>query len=114
MEYFISKEQYQQLCAKWKESNNHSAADMLIYNILRSKDPKNGFCERKSNIQGNDPWYAFNQAKASIGGRYFSHRKYASFYGSEKTAAVKAKEAKRFKEDFGIDMPDGLHERIFQ
>lgn len=60
--YLISKEQYLKAKKTWASKNNHEAFEMIIYNLLRSKPLNNGFCEKKSNIQGNDPWYAYHQA----------------------------------------------------
>jgi len=61
-QYYISKEQFLTLKAKWKESNNHSASDMIVYNILRSKPADHGFVAKRKNIQGNNEWHAFNEA----------------------------------------------------
>jgi hypothetical protein len=61
-EYYISREQYLTLKAKWAENNNHPAWQHIIYNILRNKPIDSGFTEKKKAIQCNDPWWGFNSA----------------------------------------------------
>lgn len=59
--YLISKEDFFQLKEDWKKENR-TASEMIMYNILRSKDPKSGFTQKTKNIQGNDPWFGWNSA----------------------------------------------------
>lgn len=61
--FIISKEEFLTARKSWKKKDSHSAALHIIYNILRGKDPKSGFTAKSKNIQGNDPWYGYNQAR---------------------------------------------------
>jgi hypothetical protein len=60
MEYVLGKEEFQTALQSWKSKENHSAEEIVLYNIIRCKNPDRGFSEKKSNIQGNEKWYAFN------------------------------------------------------
>ena len=61
-EFYITKEQFVALKEAWKSKASHSASEMIIYNLLRSKPIDNGFCPKTKNIQGGNEWYAFNNA----------------------------------------------------
>lgn len=100
--FSISKEQYFQLTAHWANQKQHSSSQHLMYNILRSKDPRTGFSARQKNIQGNDPWFEFKRASSDCISRYF---KYVPFPNKDKTPYLT-----NFKNDFGIDMPENLWE----
>lgn len=93
MEYLITKEQFQIAQQSWKQNKSHSAGDHIIYNLLRSKPIDKGFSERKSNIQAYDPWRGFNNGL--IEARWMTQR-----YPD------------KFKEKFGIDIPDNFLERM--
>lgn len=95
--YLISKEDYLTLKATWKKQNR-SAWEHVVYNILRSKDPKNGFCLKTKNIQGDDPWYAYKKAK-----------RWAMFYTYPSPPGLRPNTF-NFKECFGIDIPPTLRE----
>jgi len=95
-QYFISKEQFETAKATWKSNQKtHSAWHHIIYNILRSKDIRNGFCEKTKNIQGNDSWFGFNDSLRT-----------ARWYCDPK------RNPDLFKKHFGIDIPDGLIDRL--
>jgi hypothetical protein len=106
-QYYISKEQFLTLKAKWKESNHHSAADMIIYNILRSKPADNGFAPKTKNIQGNNEWYAFNGALWTAS--RVNVKRIPGTYRME--TDVEATNAE-FKKKFGIDRPADLSEKF--
>jgi len=117
-QYFISKEQFVALLAAWKASTHHTAAEHIIYNILRSKDARLGFIERKSNIQGDDPWYAYKLALndalrlcslANPWEKYKDTSHHGSYVGGQKQVEERQK---RFKDRFGIDIPEGLLELL--
>lgn len=61
-QFNISKEQYQTVLNTWKQKKEHSAAEHIIYNALRSKPSACGFSIKSKNIQGNDPWFGFNHS----------------------------------------------------
>ena len=60
--YYLSREQYEIVKVSWKSEKQHSAWKHIVYNILRDKDPKNGFHEKKKNIQGDNPWFGYREA----------------------------------------------------
>ena len=95
-EYFISKEEFLAIKETWaKRPNNHATADEhIIYNALRSLPLERGFAEKKKNIQGNDPWYAFKNAKM------IAHWRTKRALPGE------------FKKAYGIDIPDGLLDKL--
>lgn len=112
--YFITKEQYQAVKAAWTTRYNHTAWEIVIYNILRSKPIRNGFVERGRNIQGDSPWYAFKLALQ--GARQACSTKnpwekdrgtrnhFAVIHADERIAASQT----AFRNTFGIDMPEGI------
>jgi len=71
MNFIITKEQYEQVKSTWKQSKSHSAAEHLIYNVLRGFDPCRGFTPitspnkltRRGRTDGVNPLQAFNNAK---------------------------------------------------
>jgi hypothetical protein len=119
MEYNITKEQYQSIIATWKAHKEHNATQHILYNLLRSKDLKLGFCERKANIQGNDPWFAFNKAKTEALSILAYKNPWQKYKGDEKWEymydrgeADRLKLIEGFKATFGIDIPEGLQELL--
>lgn len=118
-QYYITKEQFTALTAAWKAKASHSAAEHIIYNILRSKDAKLGFCEKTKSIQGNDPWYGFktalSEAKSLCGTKnlweqYRGNERYArSVEGAD--ARIKANQAV-FLNTFGMEMPADFFEQL--
>lgn len=65
--YYLQAEQYEAVVKAWKvlaDNRSIESADIVIYNILRGAPASRGFIERKTNVQGNDPWFAFEQSKA--------------------------------------------------
>lgn len=91
--YLISREEFGQLKSAWATRSEHTAAEHIIYNLLRSKLAKHGFVEKTKNIQGNDPWYAYSLAKRTAW----------SFCKNYQSS---------FKARFGIEMPESLVELI--
>ena len=66
MEHFITAEQYQELKKAWKilsDAKDIQSYDILVYNILRGLSADRGFTFKVTNIQGNNPWWAFQLAK---------------------------------------------------
>lgn len=107
-EYYISKEQFITLKNKWKEHNHHTAADIIIYNVLRSKPADNGFVARTKNIQSNDEWYAFHEALRDAIGDCSPGRK----WDGGKYVIDTERYLERFKEHFGIAMPAGITDKL--
>lgn len=91
-QYYISKEQFAELITAWKKNEQHSASQHIIYNILRSKPADLGFSPRGKNIQGNNPWYSFNESVTN--------------------ARWICRDATYFKSIFGIDVPSDLEEKL--
>jgi hypothetical protein len=111
--YFITKEQYQAVKQAWTARNSHSAAEIIIYNILRSKPIRNGFVERGRNIQGNSPWYAFRLALKDAQWMCSTTNPYevnktlhtaSHLRSEERITRTKAE----FRKTFGIEMPEGI------
>lgn len=107
--YYITKEEFTTVKATWKAETCHSARDHIIYNILRSKPADYGFEVKKSNIQGNDPWFAYNQALRDAKGFVNSKNPYPETSTShlrwnENDAGRKS----AFKVLFGIDRPEDI------
>ena len=95
-QYYISKEQFETAKATWKSNQKtHSAWEHIIYNILRSKDMRNGFCAKTKNIQANDSWFRYNDALRT-----------ARWYCNPK------RNLDIFKKRFGIEMPQDLSDRL--
>lgn len=113
-QYYISKEQFLALKEAWKQKSHHSAKEMIIYNILRSKPADNGFVPKTKNIQGNDEWYAFNQARFSATTMCIAARTYVKAPGAKFGAWVDDMDLtlKLFKQNFGIDLPEDLAAKI--
>jgi len=112
--YYISKEDFITLKAAWKVIPTPSAADMVIYNILRSKPGVNGFVPRAKRDQYDNEWIAFDHAK------FFAHRfvcfksktrmwDVVNHYWTE--FSVKGHND-IFKTRYGIDLPEGLADLI--
>lgn len=94
--YMLSKEEFLKLKAHWsKTCRNRTSAEMLIYNLLRSKPARNGFAAKTKGVQSNNPWQAFYLAKAAAHYQVFRMKKYGTF-----------------EEKFGIQIPDGFEEMI--
>lgn len=120
-EYYITKEQFNALKPAWKAKSSHSAKEMIIYNILRSKPADNGFCPKTKNIQGNDEWYGYKEAWQSA--KWFCEPDHIMIddktiisrltgqFGKKWIFDVEPTK-KRFKEMFGIDMPEDILAKI--
>lgn len=93
--FYISKEQYVAVSAAWKNVQAHCACDHIIYNLLRSKSIDTGFSVKTKHIQGNNPWYSFNDALY-----------YAKRMCDLRTQPDDKKQI--FKQKFGIDMPEDI------
>lgn len=121
-EYYITKEQFIALKEAWNQKQSHSASEMIIYNILRSKPADNGFCQKTKNIQGCDEWYAFNQAR-------YAAENFCSpdhIMVEDPTAPLNRitgrpgkkwifdiePALKRFKAKYGLDMPEDIESKI--
>ena len=118
-QYYISKEQFIALTAAWKAHYGHSAAEHIIYNILRSKDAKLGFVDRKRNIQGDSPWYAYKLAldgamrMVSLANPWEKYKDHPQYHKSYEGGLKQIEERqKRFKERFGIDIPADIMELL--
>lgn len=113
--FYITKEEYDIVKKTWAKGN-HDASWHVVYNLLRSKDVSLGFSKKNNNIQGNDPWYAFNSAlslaisRSSLKNPYPNNEKFPSSYirGEEMLKARK----EFFKSVFGIDIPETLNENL--
>ena len=114
--YFITKEQYLAVKQAWAARSNHSAADIIIYNALRSKPLRNGFVERLKNIQGNDTWYSYKEALKNAQRQCSTTNPWAQYgagnasyeRGEERIKATKS----AFQKAFGIDIPEGFMDQL--
>lgn len=95
--YYLTKEDYLTVIATWKMVIGHTVQDHILYNILRCKPADYGFSEKKNNIQGDDPWYAFNTTHGDLNYK-LKHR--PEIFGNY------------FKTRFGIDVPVGLADKL--
>lgn len=109
--FYIDKEQYKITTATWKAKHDHTAADQVIYNVLRCKPIDRGFCEKQKNILGNDPWFAFNSALKTAIWQATQVATNSAWYG-ESTKQSDARKLAYFKETFGFDMPNDLREKL--
>jgi len=85
----FTKDQYLLAKQLWANTKYHSAADHILYNIIRNRPAQHGFIAKSKSIQGNDPWFAYNRA--------FQQARMIITYNP---AAFKAK--------FGFDMPSNM------
>jgi hypothetical protein len=88
--FLVSREEYLVAKATWKNKANPVASEMIIYNVIRGKDKKNGFCEKKKHIQGNDPWFAYNEAlfRAKIFIKRLTPGQFKASFGIEPTPEI--------------------------
>lgn len=107
-QYYISKEQFIALKEAWKQKSNHSAAEMIIYNILRSKPADNGF------TQGGTAWEGFKKAWQEAIYLLSMRRVYGKLPGATYNGFSDApgKMEAEFKARFGIEPPATLKEKI--
>jgi hypothetical protein len=113
-QFNITKEQYLTVLATWKAKKEHDAADIILYNILRTKPVDRGFVAKKKHIQGNDPWAAYHQALWDASQRINTKNMYAG--NSEKWVLIGEERIKSrkvaFKQTFGIDIPEGMLDKM--
>jgi hypothetical protein len=70
--YIFTKEQFVEFQGNWKSTRTHTAAQHILYNVLRGLDPKRGFTRiletNSSKIDSNnqDPWNGYNKALALL------------------------------------------------
>ena len=109
MEYNITKEQYLAVLAAWKSKESHTAEEHIIYNLLRSKPLELGFNSRAKNIQGNDPWFAFNVAGTAAKKMICTINPWTKQTSSYEREEERIKhKAIAFKATFGIDIPETI------
>lgn len=97
--FYTTKEQHVALLKTWKGKKEHTAAQHVIYNILRSKPADHGFVEKYADIlPPGDPrrWKAYREAV--IEAKWFL-TKTAYNYDAKRDA---------FKRLFGFDLPEDL------
>ena len=106
--YRITHEQYVAVKAAWNSHSYNSAADHIIYNVLRSKPSDFGFTENKRNVQGNDPWYGYNQAYTRAVASILPFRPSMTESHNARLRDQAEQRAKGFKHRWGIDLPEGI------
>lgn len=65
MNYLLSKPDYLLASSQWKIQKNHSSFEHIVYNIVRSKELKTGFCPVKNDKKiknGMRPFWVFEQS----------------------------------------------------
>ena len=119
--YYISKEQFTTLTTTWANTKDHSAWQHIIYNILRDKPADLGFTQKTKNIQGNNPWYAFNNALSLAEAEINPSRAIIKKWGVVEKGLFGSKSGwieqpnphyKSFKDLFGIDMPADFLDKL--
>jgi len=98
MNFIITKEQYLAAKTAWKSNKEHSAAELLTYNLLRGFPLERGFTPfketNKNKIDSNncDRWNGFNQAlytaRNSVSFRETSDEFFLKKYGREQKHSV--------------------------
>lgn len=118
-QYYLTKEQFTSLSAAWKARRHHTGSEHIIYNILRSKSAKLGFCERTTSVQNNDTWYGFHTALQGAKAMCNTANKMERYRGNERYAQSVQAEDDRikarlayFKGTFGIELPADLLELL--
>lgn len=122
MEQFLTKEQYLATKAAWKNSDSHSAKDIIIYNLLRSFPLDRGFSlltgfdKIRSNY--NDEWHGYNKAVSLAYSNINSLKvedKFPSWMKPDDIEKRKQYNAQKrlstidnFKNMFGIDLTDEI------
>jgi hypothetical protein len=112
-EKFLSKEQYLLMKATWASTKCHSAADIIIYNVLRSFVPSRGFTpltDRKVTSRSNDKWDGFN--KALWGAKAKTSATKGKYQTEEHFKAQNEVALKNFSTTFGIDLTSDIAEAI--
>ena len=69
MNFITSKEEFLNVVMAWANIANRTAADHIIYNVLRGHDPKRGFVEIKNTgkiSSGARPWQGFEAARFNV------------------------------------------------
>lgn len=77
--FIISKEQFQQFRAAFKSKTRTTSADILLYNIIRNKDPKRGFTPITSPtklLNGMWDWQSFSHAMELLSVVYMKPRRF--------------------------------------
>jgi hypothetical protein len=67
MKHIITKEAYLAIKQQWKQNAHHSAAEIVIYNLLRGFPADRGFAPLKNpnkinNSISKSPWIGYNRA----------------------------------------------------
>jgi hypothetical protein len=122
-----TKEQYTQIHATWRTRQQHSAAQHVIYNLLRGMDPRRGFTNIKSSNKiisnCNDAWHGFHQACQVARGTYSSYRRpdiwrridgKLQLVTAEDPAVLQKKCEDLFLAQFGVELTDELRELLKQ
>lgn len=105
-EYFLSHEQYTNHMQAWKKiaaSSDIRPADVVIHNILRSLPATRGFCAKRKNIQGNNAWYSFEEAKSA-----------ARFMCWSLNEPRRIERLAKFTVRYGIECPEGFEKLIME
>ena len=117
-QFNISKEQYQAVLNTWKQKKEHSAAEHIIYNVLRSKSPSFGFSIKSKNIQGDDPWFGFNRALKEAQTICNTVNPWEKYKGTDHNSSYERglsqinEKISKFKNIFGIELTSEIFEMI--
>jgi len=63
--FIINKDQRAIISRAWKQYSQSKVAtsgEFILYNFLRGLPLHRGYTEKKTNIQGNNPWFAYHLA----------------------------------------------------
>ena len=115
-QFNITKEQYLTMRSTWAAKKEHDAADIILYNILRTKPADRGFSAKGKNIQGNDPWFAYHTALYYARKRVYPVNPFTynpKFPGSWNRGEEAIKNNKEhFLCTFGFEIPEALHDKL--
>jgi len=110
--YYISREQYLTIKATWAAKHDHTAWQHIIYNILRNKPADYGFIARNKHIQGDNPWFAYNEALATAKNYLSKHNPWTEGSSFERRQKAIASDIAHLKAIFGIDMPEDIYDKL--
>lgn len=69
LKYIIDKVQYLAVKAAWKNTNEHGATELIVYNLLRGFPAKRGFTPITNKIKlanGSKEWCNFDSARFCV------------------------------------------------
>lgn len=101
----LNKEQYIAVLNTWKQKEEHTVQEHILYNVLRGKDSSDGFIALtdtgRLHASQDDPWYAHNSSVREL--------KYQLTITNEHWFELKTKQ---YSAEFGIEFTKELMAEI--